>query len=66
MHAEGDEQVPITASAQLHAAAPESRFVRVPGGHHRSIQHDGELQATSLRWMRARLGETRRTGDGGG
>ena len=53
MHAEGDEQVPITVSAELHAAAPGSRFVRVPGGHHRSIQHDRELQAASLRWLLA-------------
>lgn len=53
MHAEGDEQVPVAASAQLHAAAPGSRFVRVPGGHHRSIQYDGELQAASLRWLLA-------------
>lgn len=55
MHAEGDEQVPVTASAELHAAAPGSRFVRPPGGHHRSIQHDGELQAASLRWLLRRL-----------
>lgn len=51
MHAEGDEQVPVSVSAELHAAAPGSRFIRVPGGHHRSIQHDGELQAASLRWV---------------
>ncbi|MCP9488701.1 MAG: lysophospholipase [Solirubrobacteraceae bacterium MAG38_C4-C5] len=51
LHAEGDEQVPVTVSAELHAAAPGSRFIRVPGGHHRSIQHDGELQAASLRWL---------------
>lgn len=57
MHAEGDEQVPVTVSAELHAAAPGSRFVRVPGGHHRSIQHDGELQAASLRWLLAGLGD---------
>ena len=55
MHAEGDEQVPVTVSAELHAAAPGSRFVRLPGGHHRSIQHDGELQAASLRWLLAGL-----------
>jgi len=51
MHAEGDEQVPVSVSAELLAAAPGSRFIRVPGGHHRSIQHDCELQAASLRWV---------------
>ena len=55
MHAEGDEQVPVTVSAELHAAAPGSRFIRLPGGHHRSIQHDSELQAASLRWLLAGL-----------
>ena len=55
MHAEGDDQVPVTVSAELHSAAPGSRFVRLPGGHHRSIQHDAELQAASLRWLLAGL-----------
>jgi pimeloyl-ACP methyl ester carboxylesterase len=55
LHAEGDEQVPVSVSAELHAVAAGSRFVRVPGGHHRSIQHDGELQAASLRWVLAAL-----------
>ncbi|MDQ3608879.1 MAG: hypothetical protein M3459_08265, partial [Actinomycetota bacterium] len=59
LHAEGDEQVPVTVSAELHAAAPGSRFVRSPGGHHRSIQHDGELQAASLRWLLAGLTSSR-------
>ena len=43
MHAEGDEQVPVELSRALHAAAPGSRLIAVPGGHHRSIQHDAEL-----------------------
>jgi len=55
VHAEGDEQVAVSVSDGLHAAAPGSRYVRVPGGHHRSVQHDGELQAASLRWLRRRL-----------
>src|ERR687887_640621 len=51
MHAEGDEQVPIAISRELHAAAPGSRFVAVPGGHHQSIQHDGELVALVVRFL---------------
>jgi hypothetical protein len=28
----------------------------MPGGHHRSIQHDGELQGESLRFVRRAFG----------
>lgn len=55
LHAEGDEQVAVAVSDSLHAAARGSRYVRVPGGHHRSVQHDGELQAASVRWLRRGL-----------
>jgi pimeloyl-ACP methyl ester carboxylesterase len=51
LHAEGDERVPITSSRALHAAAPDSRLVAVPGGHHRSVQHDPELQALAVRFI---------------
>jgi uncharacterized protein len=53
MHAEGDEQVPIQHSRDLAGvvSAPGSRLIAVPGGHHRSIQHDEELQAASLRFI---------------
>ena len=55
LHAEGDEQVPIAHSAALAAARNEAglttRFVRVPGGDHRSIQHDDELQDLSVRFV---------------
>jgi len=51
MHAEGDESVPISVSRDLHAAAPASRLIAVPGGHHRSIQHDGELTAVAVRFL---------------
>ena len=50
-HAEGDESVPIADSRALHDAAPGSRLVAVPGGHHRSVQHDGELQALAVRFI---------------
>jgi pimeloyl-ACP methyl ester carboxylesterase len=55
LHAEGDEVVPVERSRALHAAAPGSRYVEVPGGHHRSIQHDPELQAVALRFLGKRL-----------
>jgi len=51
LHAEGDERVPITSSRALHVAAPDSRLVAVPGGHHRSVQHDPELQALAVRFI---------------
>jgi hypothetical protein len=35
--------------------AEGSRLVTVPGGHHRSVQHDGELQALSVRFLNRRL-----------
>src|SRR4029453_4204153 len=51
MHAEGDEQVPISVSRDLHAAAAGSRLIAVPGGHHRSIQHDPEMTAVAVRFL---------------
>ena len=54
LHARGDEQIPWTVSEQLHAAAHEpKRLLILPGGHHRSLQHDLELQAVSRRWILA-------------
>ena len=51
LHAEGDEQVPVEHSRELASLAPHARLLAIPGGHHRSIQHDGELQGESLRWL---------------
>ena len=52
MHAEGDEQIPYTVSQELHDAAQEpKRLLVLPGGHHRSLQHDGEMQGESLRFI---------------
>ena len=53
LHAEGDEQVPVEHSRELARglSASESRLITVPGGHHRSVQHDDELRAVSLRWL---------------
>lgn len=52
IHAEGDEQIPYTVSQELYAAAGEpKRLLVLPGGHHRSLQHDGEIQGESLRFI---------------
>jgi alpha-beta hydrolase superfamily lysophospholipase len=52
IHAEGDEQVPYTISQELYGAAGRpKRLLLVPGGHHRSLQHDGEMQAEALRFI---------------
>jgi fermentation-respiration switch protein FrsA (DUF1100 family) len=57
LHARGDEEVPSEWSEELYARAGEPRrIVVVPGGHHRSAQHDPELQATTLRWLDRELG----------
>jgi alpha-beta hydrolase superfamily lysophospholipase len=56
MHARGDEQVPYTHSEELYAAAGEpKRLLLVPGGHHRSLQHDLEMQNESLRFLERAL-----------
>jgi uncharacterized protein len=53
LHAQGDEQIPYTESEKLYAAAREpKRLLVMPGGHHRSLQHDLELQAVSRRYIR--------------
>ncbi len=56
LHAEGDESIPYTWSQELyqHAIGPR-RLILMPGGHHRSVQHDPELQATALRWIEREL-----------
>lgn len=51
LHAQGDEQVPVEHSQLLHDAAPGSRLIAVPGGHHRSVQHDPELQDAAARFL---------------
>jgi pimeloyl-ACP methyl ester carboxylesterase len=59
LHAEGDEQVPVQHSRELaeHMRSAGSRLITLPGGHHRSIQHDDELQAVSLRFIDRALSE---------
>lgn len=55
MHATGDDRVGVEHSDALHAAAPRSRYIRVRGGDHGSIQHDPELRGEAVRWLAARL-----------
>jgi len=57
MHAEGDERIPAAHSSELHeaAATPHKRLLVIPGGHHRSVQHDPELSAEALRFIRRAL-----------
>jgi len=52
LHARGDEQVPWTVSEELYESAHQpKRLLILPGGHHRSLQHDLELQAESRRFI---------------
>jgi uncharacterized protein len=54
LHARGDEQIPYTVSEELHARARDpKRLLILPGGHHRSLQHDLELQGVSRRFIRS-------------
>lgn len=52
IHARGDEQIASEISQDLYEHAGEPRkLIIVPGGHHRSVQHDAELQGIALRWL---------------
>jgi fermentation-respiration switch protein FrsA (DUF1100 family) len=52
LHARGDEQVPPSWSEELYERAADPRkLITVPGGHHRSVQHDPELQGVAVRWI---------------
>ena len=58
LHARGDEQIPFSFSQEIeqHASEPK-RLILLPGGHHRSIQHDTELQTEALRWLERALAD---------
>jgi pimeloyl-ACP methyl ester carboxylesterase len=56
LHAEGDEVVPVEHTRELAEAAPSAEVVIVPGGHHRSVAHDAELQAATIRFLLRSLG----------
>lgn len=54
LHADGDETIPIEHSRMLRERARSSsrvKLVELPGGHHRSVQHDPELQGYALRFL---------------
>ncbi len=56
IHAAGDERIPSDFSEELYARAAEPRkLIILPGGHHRSAQHDSELQGIALRWLTRQL-----------
>jgi uncharacterized protein len=56
LHAEGDDQIPSDWSEELYERAGDPRkLVLVPGGDHRSVQHDAELQGVALRWLEREL-----------
>ncbi len=56
IHARGDDQIPADWSEELHARAAEPRkLILLPGGHHRSAQHDPELHGVALRWLERAL-----------
>lgn len=56
LHAKGDERIPYDHSEQVAARKPDpKKLVILPGGHHRSIQHDPELQSVALEWMARRI-----------
>jgi alpha-beta hydrolase superfamily lysophospholipase len=52
LHAQGDEQIPYTVSEELYEAAREpKRLIVMPGGHHRSLQHDPEIHGETIRFV---------------
>jgi dienelactone hydrolase len=56
IHARGDDQIPSEWSEELHERADEPRkLIVLPGGHHRSAQHDAELHGIALRWLGRQL-----------
>jgi epothilone polyketide synthase D len=58
IHADGDERIPSESSRELHrrTTTPAKKLIVLPGGHHRSAQHDPELQGVALRWLIRSLG----------
>jgi alpha-beta hydrolase superfamily lysophospholipase len=56
IHAKGDEQIPYTWSEELYRHAGEPcKLIVLPGGHHRSVQHDPEMHGIALRWLERAL-----------
>ena len=58
LHAQGDEQIDVAQTEALVAAAePPVEAIIVPGGHHRSLQHDAELHESPCAGSRRRCDE---------
>jgi uncharacterized protein len=56
LHARGDDRIPSEWSVELHDAKPDPvKLIVLPGGHHRSVQHDQELQSVALEWIARRI-----------
>ena len=56
LHARGDERIPWEWSEELAARKPDPvKLIVLPGGHHRSVQHDAELQSVALSWISSRI-----------
>lgn len=56
IHARGDESIPFRWSEELYEHAAEPRkLVILPGGHHRSAQHDPEINGIAFRWIERAL-----------
>ncbi len=56
LHARGDEMIPPAWTEELaERAGQPTEAIIVPGGHHRSLQHDAELHEVALRWMEKAL-----------
>ncbi|MFL5869865.1 MAG: alpha/beta hydrolase [Solirubrobacterales bacterium] len=56
IHARGDERIASEWSEELYLRAGEpKKLILLPGGHHRSAQHDPELQGVALRWVERNL-----------
>lgn len=68
LHARGDEQIPVDHSESLlvRGRMGRKRLIAPPGGHHRSLQHDPEMQAESLRFIDKAFAEHRRANAGRG
>ena len=59
LHAEGDEIVSVDRSRKLAPllSHPESRYIEFPGGHHRSLQHDPEVTALTVKFLAQHLAD---------
>ena len=53
IHADGDEIVPVSRSRELAPLLTNSasRYIEVPGGHHRSLQHDPEFVSLTVKFL---------------